>query len=220
MGSCNCNCGTEVKGRFKRGHSSRLKYQRDAITAGLRNASTKGRLKRGKGVSWNVGLTKITDERVERSARKLSKTNSTEENRRALSKRMSHMRRSGVVVSPSGPKNGMWKGGTTTVKQLIVGCRRLYELWKKPILVRDGFKCVKCKTGGNLAIHHDVEKMSDILDMFMVEMFPHILLRTELTHDEKRKVVDAVVNYHIEKNVHGVTLCRSCHDSLHDVEGR
>lgn len=35
------------------------------------------------------------------------------------------------------------------------------------------------------------------------------------TIDEKRKIVNKIVDYHITNNVSGITLCHSCHKIEH-----
>lgn len=216
---CACGCGIAVKGRFKRGHNSRLPEQKEFKRLGIQRAFVEGRLVRGPGMSWNTGLTKQTDERVLKSAKTLSRTNSSPEMSALLSKRMSQFRKNGTVVSPSGSQNGMWKGGTTTITQGLRGSKRYYHEWKLPILNRDCFSCTNCGSKQNVVVHHDKERCSHVVSHVLNQLYPDVK-RSTLSFDQRKLVVNAVVDYHIQNNVSGVTLCRSCHNEYHRVYGK
>lgn len=38
---------------------------------------------------------------------------------------------------------------------------------------------------------------------------------SQLSAEEKMSIVKDIVRYHLEHDVHGVTLCRPCHDAVH-----
>ena len=84
-------------------------------------------------------------------------------------------------------------------------------MWKYPILVRDGFKCTCCNNTTDLHVHHDGETFSEIIKKVMT------LDDYEKIDDfeVKKMITDKVINYHIEKNVSGVTLCKDCHNNFH-----
>ncbi len=41
---------------------------------------------------------------------------------------------------------------------------------------------------------------------------------TALTFEEQGDIVDDIVRYHLENDIHGITLCRSCHDRIHAID--
>jgi hypothetical protein len=109
-----------------------------------------------------------------------------------------------------------WKGGTSTVTQRLRG-GALYRLWKFPILQRDSFACVRCQrnsTETKLHVHHDDERFATILQKCLLELFPDAHER-EISFEEGFRVIEAVVDYHVQKNVSGVTLCVDCHRDIH-----
>ena len=103
-----------------------------------------------------------------------------------------------------------WKGGVATLDQMIYSDFSFYKLWKYPILCRDHFKCVKCGVGGKkLNVHHNIIKMTHIVDFFIPKD------KHELSFEEEGKILDLVVQYHIDNNVSGISLCEECHKKEH-----
>lgn len=87
--------------------------------------------------------------------------------------------------------------------QLIHTNNALYKKWKKPILIRDRFECQLCGSTERLQVHHNEERMADIIKKFIND------------DEEDRVIINEVVNYHIDNKVSGITLCRKCHKKLH-----
>ena len=77
---------------------------------------------------------------------------------------------------------------------------------------RDEFTCKDCGNKGKLIVHHDEERFADILRKFMPEN-----LQKRLSWIEETKIIEQVVDYHIEKNTSGITLCKSCHENRHKL---
>ena len=95
------------------------------------------------------------------------------------------------------------------VNSLVRSSSKLYKEWKYPILVRDKFQCIKCKNTEKLHVHHDKETMSSIVKK-------HVLTDIDnMDFDLKREIADKIVEYHINNEVSGVTLCVKCHGELH-----
>lgn len=65
-----------------------------------------------------------------------------------------------------GSNNWNWKGGVTSLRQLIRNCPKM-NFWRKSILQRDNFTCQYCgKRGGDLNVHHLIS-FEFILDLFL-----------------------------------------------------
>lgn len=82
-------------------------------------------------------------------------------------------------------------------------------------MVRDGFQCQRCQKakGGDLCVHHDVERFATILSKIVGGRDV-----STMTFEEQGKIVDAVVAYHLDNSVSGITLCRPCHDEVHRID--
>ena len=149
---------------------------------------------RDNGVKTSIGITSNPDE-IKRRADLMSKN-----------------RLNGTIPTLCGPNHSQWIDGRSNISVLVYNDRRLYKEWKFPILVRDGFKCVECKkSGGKLHIHHDKEYMNEIIKDHLVETTPEMLKDFQV----KRMIADAVVDYHIQNKVSGITLCGECHEKYH-----
>ena len=124
---------------------------------------------------------------------------------------MSEMRKIGKVPTLYKEQSSRWKGGVSSVQNMARSDKRLYEQWKYPILTRDKFKCVECGNAKDLHVHHDGEKYSDIIKKVMtIDDYENIE-----DYETKRKVMDKILNYHVENKVTGITLCKHCHNKLH-----
>ena len=124
---------------------------------------------------------------------------------------MSKMRKDGTIPTLYREKSSQWKGGVSSIQQIARGDKRLYEQWKYPILVRDGFKCTQCINSTDLHVHHDKETFSEIIKKVMT------LDDYEKIDDfeTKRRITDKIIDYHTSNNVSGITLCKDCHNKLH-----
>jgi hypothetical protein len=65
----------------------------------------------------------------------------------------SELHKKRVSDSKKGIKNASWKGGITPINRLIRKSRD-YELWRKSIFERDGYKCIWCGEGGKIHADH------------------------------------------------------------------
>lgn len=216
---CKCGCGEKVKWSpllkgfcdFCQGHQSRV-YNNwgNNPTALARSLETrKERFKKGEITTWNSGLTAESDVRVAKYGKGVSES-FTAERRKEYRDRFTHLREIGKIVPLRGPDHSQWKGGVSEINILARTDKRLYDEWKYPILVRDGFKCVECGTSnGKLHIHHDKELMYEIVQKHMPD--EEDIVDFEL----KKSIASKIVDYHIKQKVSGITLCEKCHNKLH-----
>jgi len=215
--TCKCGCG-EVPifrgfikgyGKWIRGHVSRVKNNWGHNEAAINKSSEtrRNQYKSGKRKVWNNGLTKDIDERVKLNGigRKLAFNDVIKSE---YSTRMKKMRLDGTIPTKYGKDSANWKGGTSSINNLVRANKRLYEKWIYPILCEQKFSCQKCGSSKNLEVHHNKETMADILHKFVDKS-------NEYTFDEKRDIMNNVINYHIQNKVSGEVLCRECHKELH-----
>lgn len=209
---CMCGCGGVTKGKWVRGHHSRVNnVSKRADIKERRSERFKQMHASGKlGKAWNKGLSKETDERVAAYGKTRSSSFSEEEKMK-LSNQMRENRLSGIVPTLYGPDHSQWKGGVSSIVQRLRGSA-LYKHWKRPILERDGFRCKRCGVGseGMLEVHHDQERFATIVQRFLPAD------HHQLSWDEETGVVEKIVDYHVTASVSGVTLCHGCHDSSHE----
>lgn len=216
---CKCGCNKRVKwshGKkgfvdYCQGHQSRVNNNwGNNKTAQTKSAETRRQqYKSGERKAWNRGLT-ISDIRVKRNIEKLK--NSILSNKSEVKRRSDHMKKmweNGLLKGLKGANHSQWKGGVSEINSLARSSHKLYKEWKYPILIRDKFQCVKCKSSELLHVHHDEETMSSIVKK-------HVLTDVDnMDFDLKREIADKIVEYHVKNNVSGVTLCVKCHGELH-----
>lgn len=214
---CKCGCGNDVpfntlqKGykEWIRGHISKVNNNWGHNKTAIENSvkTRRERFETGDIQVWNVGLTKETDDRVKQNGigRKLA-FNDIIKNEYA--DRMRKKRLDGTIPTRWGKEAANWKGGTSSINNLVRVNKRLYDEWIYPILCRDEFKCVKCGSNQKLEVHHNKEMMSEIIAKYVDK-------NCEYTFDEKRKIMNKVIDYHISNEVDGETLCKICHSELH-----
>ena len=215
---CKCGCEQKVKWSaqlkgfrdYCAGHQSRVVnnwgHNKKAIE---KSAETRRQqYANGERFVWNDGLTKDVDNRVKENGIKRSEA-FTEEDRKKYSKRMKKMRIDGTIPTLFGPQSSQWKGGISEINNITRSNKRLYDEWKYPILVRDGFKCIECSNGQKLHIHHDKEKMCEIVKKHVVDE------GIEMDFELKKSIAEKIVDYHIKNKVSGITLCGKCHEKYH-----
>jgi hypothetical protein len=214
---CKCGCVEDVpfitlqKGyrEWIRGHKARVQNNWGHNSLAIEKSANTRReqFKNKERQVWNIGLTKKTDERVKSNGDSI-KRSFTIERKEEYSKIMRNNRLNGIIPTKWGIESPNWKGGTSSINNLVRANKRLYTDWIYPILVRDGFKCVKCKSTKKLEVHHDKETMSEILSEFVDK-------ECEYTFDEKRYIMNKVIDYHVSNDISGETLCLKCHSKLH-----
>lgn len=106
-----------------------------------------------------------------------------------------------------GSNNKNWKGGITGWRKLARG--RLNEHFVRPVMERDGFKCMWCGSLKNLVVHHSKRSFMKIV---------HIALSQGYTEDNLETFVSEIVALHTLED--GVTLCKQCHDKYHKENGK
>src|SRR3990167_8261822 len=123
---------------------------------------------------------------------------------------MKQLWKNGNIKAMKGVESSRWKGGTSSLTQLLRADYNLYKFWKYPTLQKNQFKCEKCFSTKKLTIHHDKQKMHEIIELFIPED------KHELSHEEKKDIISKIVQYHVDNNVSGVTLCKDCHKKEHN----
>ena len=216
---CKCGCGEDTpfntlqKGykEWKRGHISRVKNNWGHNQTAINNSTQTRREQytNGERQVWNIGLTKETNEIVAKygtNASNTIKTKPGEIEKRSL--RMKNQWKTGNLKVYWGIESANWKGGTSSINNLIRANKRLYDEWIYPILQKDGFKCTECGSIKKLEVHHSNETMSEILSKYVDS-------DCEYDFDEKREIMNKVIDYHISNQIEGKSLCKECHCKLH-----
>lgn len=212
---CACGCGEETRwngmrySKYRPSHHIRVKNPWGHNPKVLQKSieTRRKNWKDGKYTPWCKGKTKETDVRLKECGKKISEK-FTEEKRKEYSERMRKMRLNGTMVTLYGPDSSQWKGGISEINNISRSSKRLYDEWKYPILIRDGFKCVECGSSNRLHIHHNQESMSEIVKKHIVDEEPK-------EFELKKSIADKIVDYHITNKVSGITLCNECHNKLH-----
>lgn len=220
---CKCGCGENLNymarfketgyyGSYLRGHISRIKNNWGHNQSAIDKSSETRRyqFKNGKRKVWNDGLTKETDERVAVNGIKVSDSiNNNPKEIKRRSKWLSNARKNKKEFqSKFGKESPNWKGGTSPINSMIRSNKRLYTDWIYPILIEQRFTCQECDSNRKLEVHHDKETMAEIIQKFVNK-------ENEYTFDEKRDIMNEVIDYHIENQVSGKTLCNDCHKEIH-----
>lgn len=165
--------------------------------------------------AWNTGM-KLQPGVIDKMSKKRIDwwADKDEEYRRAYGKKISKIKKrdyaSGKLKIRTGKDASNWKGGYSSIINLIYSHKKLYVEWKYKILSRDKFRCIKCGSGECLNVHHNEEKMSDIY----YKITENIDI-TELDFDGKMNLVEQIIDYHIDNDVSGITLCKKCHKKEH-----
>lgn len=110
----------------------------------------------------------------------------------------------GNIEIGSGSKT--WKKVYSTLRARVVRSK-----WRKGILERDNYKCVKCSLESRI-VHH-ITKLSDIRDLILKNN-PHI--NPLNSYKELRLFTDLVMKVHDE--IEGITLCNTCHNLEHSKQ--
>jgi hypothetical protein len=219
---CQCGCDEKLEWtsigyrKYKGNHGLllRLKINNpwgDNKKAQEKSAETRRKqFASGERKTWCDGLTLQNSPSLQSAAKKLSERY-TPEIRKHYSDKMSTMRKDGTLPTLYREKSSRWKGGVSSIQQIARSDKRLYEQWKYPILIRDGFKCTTCDNSKDLHVHHDGETFSEIIKKVMtLDDYDKID-----NFEVKKSITNKVVDYHIEKNISGITLCKDCHNNFH-----
>lgn len=216
---CKCGCNEKVEWSSLRkefcdycqGHQSRVKnnwgHNPKAIEASSK--TRREQFRKGERQSWNVGLTKDTDNRVKLNGESSAKSY-TKERKETYSNRMSKMRKDGTIPNLSGENHSQWSGGVSSIKSIAHCSPKLHQEWRYPIFIRDRFKCAQCQSPNRLQVHHNAETMASIVRKFVPTTAP-----SDLSFEKKKELAEKIVDYHISNAVSGITLCMECHNKLH-----
>lgn len=217
--TCKCGCTEELTWTsvgyrdYKGKHEAklRLKINNPFTSKKSKDKSAETRRRQfanGERTIWCKGLTKNTDIRVKKMGECVSKA-FTDERKEKMSILMSKNRLNGTTPTLFGPESSRWKGGTSEINNIVRSNKRLYDEWKYPILIKDGFKCVECGNIHKLHIHHDKEKFCEIVEKHMPDV------DTIVDFELKKSIAEKIVDYHIKNKVSGITLCEKCHQKYH-----
>lgn len=214
---CKCGCNqipafiSFEKGyhQWIRGHISKVKNNWGHNKKAIDNSAQTRReqYENGERKVWNAGLTKESDERVKKYGENI-RLSFDVYRKNTYSQFMRKARLSGIIPTRFGKNSANWKGGTSSINNLVRANKRLYDEWIYPILVRDGFKCVECSNNKTLEVHHSKETMAEILSKYVGK-------ESEYDFNEKRDIMNKVIDYHISNEVEGKTLCKECHKKIH-----
>lgn len=212
---CKCGCGEETNwngmyyAEYKPSHHIRVKnpWGHNPVAIAKSAETRRKQYSNGERQSWCKGLTIETDDRLKKYGEKI-RNKFTDARKKEYSQRMKNNRLNGNLPTLYGKDSSQWKGGISEINVLARNSKRLYDEWKYPILVRDGFKCKKCESNENLHIHHDKETMSEIVKKHIVDEEPK-------DFELKQSIADKIVEYHINNDVSGITLCEKCHNNIH-----
>ncbi len=109
-----------------------------------------------------------------------------------------------------GENNPMWAGGVTKLYSIVQ--RGIWATWKFPILERDEFECQKCGYHGkDLEVHH-IRRYADIRDS-IISKNPSLSIEKWKDRNVLAKLI--IEDHRINE---GVTLCKSCHKSIHSEQ--
>ena len=226
--TCACGCNASVKfhnfnhgfSKYKPGHQSRVKNNWGHNKEAQKKSQDKRREMFESGEAdwiWCKGKSKETDVRVQKMSEKVSKTiMADDKERKARSIKMRKGRLDKTIPNLYGPAHPAWKGGTSSVTNTIRGNSRFHKLWKFPKLKAADFKCTQCGSSFSLCVHHDKDRMCDIIRV-VIEQTGYDAVNADET--AKSKICNAITDYHVEKGVSGIVLCYSCHADVHADEG-
>jgi hypothetical protein len=239
--TCKCGCGGEVYffglmdgfGSYVKGHHVR-EYDKNpwnktnGVEAKKKSKETKKKLfEEGKfkyfdgKAPWNKGKRKALD--PEYAAR--IKFTDTIEFKQNQAKTIKKNMQDGKILPRKGEDSSLWRGGVSSLNSYSRASHELYQKWVYPCLVKDEFKCQYCGvSNGQLEVHHDGETFSSILrkiakaEGWLEKHFLNERLENpdQETLDLKNKIRDLVTKYHVENNVSGISLCKECHENLHE----
>lgn len=177
------------------------------------------------GVAQKLGIKMTPKSRGRISARVNTGRKMSDSCKAAISKankkhhELNHCESCGVVIgygakhcqpcelkSRSGKGHNWWNGGVTPLYGAVF--KRLYPVWKLPIMQRDDFTCQDCGvTGVNLEVHHSKRLFTEIRDK-VIKANPYLSIE-----DDKLELAELIVREHNLED--GITLCRSCHEKKH-----
>ncbi len=105
-----------------------------------------------------------------------------------------------------GEKNFNWKGGVTAIHICIRELKE-YQVWRKKVLKRDGYKCIKCKNIKELQADH---------------IYPLSKLIKEIKSISKNNdIMEQVLKFNPLWDINnGRTLCFNCHKKTPTFAGR
>ena len=209
---------------YVRGHASRVKnnwgHNKEALIKS--QAVRRENWNNGTYQTWSQGLTVETDERLAGAAKK-QRENYTSEMRAKATLQMKKNWEEGRIPVARGADHSQWKGGVSGLSDCCYSYRKLYAEWKFPLLKKAGFVCQQCGADSShkLHVHHDKEKMSEIIRKIAASMGWNERYFALGTGDDpdaqslKLKIAEKVALYHVENQVSGLVLCCTCHEKEH-----
>jgi len=218
---CACGCGEDLKfhslkygfGTYRQGHATSIKnnWGHNVKALDKSHASRRSSFKNDKWSAWNKGLSKDSDDRVKAYGESQS-NNMTKENKQNRSNKMKDQWENGNIVPLLGINHPKWSGGVSLLSARCHGHSKLYTEWKYPKLVAAGFRCSRCSSSDTLHVHHDKERMADIIRRFSEK---HSYEGREDQQPIEHLIAEEVASYHVENSVSAIILCEKCHGTEH-----
>lgn len=109
----------------------------------------------------------------------------------------------------SGERHHNWKGGISTLTDMVR--RGLYDVWTRPIMSRDHFKCRICGNLRTIQVHH-LRPLKSITDEVLLEN-PNL---SPFDNEDRIIIASMIIARHVLDE--GITLCKHCHISVHYSE--
>jgi hypothetical protein len=196
--------------RFVAGHNSKTDHELELRSKRMKDLWENTPEKFDDREVWSTGLTKETDDRLNWYSKRISASFTPE--KREYYRELGHAQERNLIRG-FGPDHANWKGGVADLQQRTRAA--LVPVWGRPIMKRDDWTCQVCqkKLSGDAAVHHDQERFAPIMHRFVAGRNVR-----EMTWEAVGELVWEIVQYHLDNNVHGITLCKPCHQDIHVID--
>lgn len=133
------------------------------------------------------------------------------ETREKVSKTVKEKIANGEITYKKGKEHPLWKGNRNFNKSVRVELRK----WVKEKFIEANFTCQICgKTKTELHVHH-LEPLREIIENYLNNNNLTIEYLNDIEgSDEYFRVIQEIVNYHIENKGVGIVVCPECHNKL------
>ena len=117
--------------------------------------------------------------------------------------------KNGEIKYKKGHEHHLYKGNRDFSNE----CRKWLHGWRKEILVRDNFTCVKCGvTGGELHIHHIKPLRIFVKDILSENKIDDVVKLKKENINLYEGLIKKVVDKH--KTDNGISVCKQCHADI------
>jgi hypothetical protein len=175
-------------------------------------AKKTGRKNKGRKMPFTEEHREFLRNRIKTEVRAINKANYEKYGSKDKGKKHSIITRMNMSAARIKHYRESWEGNFTRFQQIVR--TYLYDLWTKPCLERDNFRCVECDTDRNIAVHHKIAFR--VLIQEVLNQYPQLDLTN---YDHKMILHDACLHYEPLLDLdNGVTLCIDCHRKVHRGE--